>query len=135
MLHVFVEKYFEKRDDVTVITNYDSRVYTQYGKNMFMFTHGDLISLPKLKNNLHKYYLVEPKVQQFNLNSIDNYYSFSGHIHTDSFEDMGGVKHFVIPSIAPPDTWHKEKGYVGNRLESSLYLFDKKLGRKAIFYS
>jgi hypothetical protein len=135
MLHVFVEKYFEDREDVTVVRNPDSRIYEVYGRNMFMFTHGDHTTLPKLKKDIHKFCLVEPKQQKFNLNKVDNFYSFSGHIHTDSFEDMGGVKHFVIPSIAPPDNWHKEKGYVGNRLESSLYLFDKKHGRIAIFYS
>jgi len=134
-LHLFLKLLFQNRQDIFVIDNIAPRVYTQYGKNAFMFTHGDSMSQPKLKRSAHKFFMAEAQAQGIKIHQVTQNIMFSGHIHTDSYEDLGAVKHFIIPSLAPPDQWHTDKGYVGNRQEASLYIFDKKGGRKAVLYA
>ena len=53
----------------------------------------------------------------------------------DAFEDLGGVKHFIIPSLSGTDDWHRRMGFVGTKKESAVYIVDKKDGRKAVHYT
>jgi len=133
MMAVFLLKLYADRKDVNVVRNYDPRVYQQYGKNCFCFTHGDGMSLPKLKRDAHKFFMHEAGTQ--GIKDAVHYALFSGHLHFDHYEDLGVVKHFIIPSLSASDSWHKESGYVGSKEEASLYVFDKHLGRKVVLYS
>jgi hypothetical protein len=135
MLHVLLKKVYAKRKDVEVLNCYDPRVYLTYGRNAFMFTHGDGMSMNKLKRDAHKFFLAEAEEQGVKISQAEHFAMFSGHVHHDNFEDLGVVKHFIIPSLSPSDSWHKEAGFVGSRREASIYLFDKNEGRRAIFYS
>jgi hypothetical protein len=135
MLHVFLQKLYEKSDRVTVVRNYEPRVYQQYGSNALCFTHGDSMSQPKLKKSTHKFFMDEAPRQGIKMNAVRHFALFSGHGHVDQYEDLGVVKHFVIPSLAPSDSWHKEQGYVGSKKEASIYLFHRTEGRKAVIYS
>jgi transposase len=135
MLHMLLKKVYAGNDRVKVINCYDPRVYLGYGKNAFMFTHGDSMSMNKLKRDAHKFFMAEAENQGLKMSRAEHFAMFSGHVHHDNFEDLGVVKHFIIPSLSPSDSWHKEAGFVGNRKEASIYLFDKEIGRRAIFYS
>lgn len=93
------------------------------------------MSLAKLKKGAHMRYLAEAKEQGVKTNQVKHIAMFSGHLHYDHYEDLGVIKHFIIPSLSPSDSWHKENGYVGSKEEASIYIFDKKEGRKLVIYS
>lgn len=135
MLRVLLSKYYERHKHVTVIDCAHPRTYLKYGRNAFMFTHGDDIPGPKLRNNAHKFFMAEAETQGVSLSGSKHFSMFTGHIHTDQYADLGVVKHFIIPSLSGEDRWHRESGYVGSAKESSLYLFDKNNGRRQIIYS
>lgn len=136
MLAVFMDLFYKKNDRVTVVNKNVPRVYMKYGSTVIGIGHGDDISLSKLRNNLHKFIMVEAGRQGVDIDmKIDNCLFFTGHIHTDSFVDLGGVKHFTIPSLSAEDDWHTASGYVGNKQEASIYLIGKKSGRFGIYYA
>lgn len=135
MLHSFFMLWFEDRKDVTVVDNTDPVVFQQYGKNAIGFTHGDGMSLTKQKRDAHKTFLYYARRQGIKDGQIIHRALFTGHLHFDSYEDLGEIKHFIIPSLSAADSWHKKSGYVGSKEEASLYLFDKEDGRKVVLYS
>ena len=135
MLGVLLATLYEKRKRISVHRSHYSRQWFQYGKTCIGFAHGDDITLNKLKGSLHKFVLVEAKECGIDINHCSEFLFFTGHLHFDSFEDLGGVKHFIIPSLSGSDQWHRNFGFIGSKKESSLYIVDKKEGRKAIYYS
>ena len=135
MMHTFLQIYFKNSKDVTVVKNHAPRVYQQYGKNAFMFQHGKSPSTPKFRREVQKYFLVEAKEQGINLNYVKHLNAFTGDLHHDSFVDLGGVKHFIIPSLTPADSWHQTEGFVGSAQEASLYIFGRNTGREDVLYS
>ena len=135
MMHHFLMKFYEGRKGITVVKNHAPRVYQKYGKNAFIFQHGKSPGTAKFQREAHKYFLAEAKSQGINLHTAEHLSAFTGDLHHDSYKDLGGVKHFIIPSLAPADSWHDKEGFIGSREEASLYLFDKNKGRKAVLYS
>jgi len=135
MLGVLLKTVYRDRKDITVHRSHYPRQYFRYGNTCIGIAHGDDISLSKLKGSLHKFIMVEAKEFGVDIHQCDEFVFFSGHLHFDSFEDLGGVKHFIIPSLSGTDGWHRKSGYIGSKKESALYIIDKKTGRKAIYYS
>ena len=135
LLGVLLATLYEEKERVTVNRSHWPRHYFRYGNTCMGFAHGDGISLPKLKRSLHQFILVEAKEYGVDISSCTEFLFFTGHVHYDSFEDLGGVKHFVIPSLSGTDEWHRSSGYVGSKKESAIYIVDKVFGRRAIYYS
>jgi len=135
MLGVLLATVYKDRKGISVNRSHYPRQYFQYGTNCLGFAHGDDISLVKLKRSLHRFIMSEAGEFKVNLNVCKEFLFFSGHLHFDSFEDLGGVKHFIIPSLSGTDSWHRRSGYVGVKKESALYIVDKKTGRRAVYYS
>jgi len=135
MLSVLLSTMFAKHDRVNVSRSHYPRQYFQYGDSCIGFAHGSDQSLNKLKVSLHKFVLMEAGEFGVNTNKCGNYLFFTGHLHYDAFEDLGGVKHFIIPSMSGTDDWHRAAGFVGSRKESAIYLVNKKGGRFAVHYT
>jgi hypothetical protein len=135
MLYIFLRHLYKNRPDIQVAENYLSRTYLKYGNNGMGFAHGDDMSLAKWKRNAHKLFLVEAREQKVNLNTARNLYLFLQHLHTDMYEDLGGIRQYVLPAPPPPDDWHAGKGYVGNYTGMSLHILDKKAGIQGVLYS
>lgn len=134
-LHILFSFMYKDRKDVKVLDNHDPLVWVQYHRNALGFQHGDGMSLTRQMKDAHKHFLYYARRQGIKDGDVDHRAIFSGHWHFDQYADLGELKHFVIPSLAPPDAWHKEKGYVGTREEASIYLFERKKGRQVVLYS
>jgi len=135
MLQFAIKAYFRTNDRVTVHTSQHPRIYLTFGKNLFVFDHGDDKALAKYRNNMHKLVLVEAREAGIDLNKAEHITFYSGHLHTEMTADLGGIVHCVIPSLTPPDRWHRIGLYVGNRAESSMYIIDIERGRMGVVYS
>ena len=135
MLGVLLKTVYKDSKRTNVHRSHWPRQYFRYGNTCIGIAHGDNISPAKLRGSLHQFILVEAKEFGVDINQCTEFVVFTGHVHHDSFVDLGGVKHFIIPSLSGTDEWHRASGYVGAKKESSLYIIDKKSGRKAIYYS
>lgn len=135
MLGVLLTTVYRDRDGITINRSHYPRQYFQYGSNCIGFAHGDDVGIRKLKTSLHKFIMAEASEFGVNMHQCKEFLFFSGHLHMDSFEDLGGVKHFIIPSLSGTDDWHRRMGYVGTKKETAVYIVDKKTGRKAVHYT
>lgn len=139
LMGVFIERLYRDRKDVTVKRDLHARIYTSYGKNGLIFTHGTAWSVAKLQNTLHRLIMSEAKIRGIDMNLTERFLAFSGHYHSEEMKDLNGfVRHFVFPSLSATewfdDSWHTTMGYIGREPESSAYLIDKEEGRRAIIY-
>jgi hypothetical protein len=128
-----LEEVFKHHPRVTVHRCYDPRQYATYGANAFLFGHGDAVK--NLKGQLHKMALVEGRQQGVDMNKAVHWHAMTGHLHTDEYADLGGIKHFGMPSLCATDAWHKKSGYIGNAQEMPAYLFHPTRGRRGILYA
>jgi hypothetical protein len=128
-----LEATFANHPRVSVVRCYDSRVYLQYGLQGFGFAHGD--GLKNLRGQLHKLIMVEARGQGVNIGQIMQWHFFTGHLHTDKVEDLGGVILNQMPALCAPDDWHKNSGYVGNVEDMSAYLISPTRGRRGVIYA
>jgi hypothetical protein len=127
--------YFSQNERVNVHAGLHPRVYMRYGKVCHVFDHGDDKSMVKFRANMHLAVLTEAKEQGVNLNAIDEWVFYSGHVHHESSIDLGKVFHYVIPSLAEVDAWERGGMYLGSKKQATIYLADPKKGRKAVLYS
>jgi hypothetical protein len=135
VIAVMLKLFFEQNERVTVTVSQHPRIYKKYGNTCLVFDHGDDKSLVKFRANMHKLALVEAKEHGINPNQIDEYVFFSGHLHHENNLDLGGVFHYLIPSLAGTDKWERSGLFIGAKEQATLYLIDPKKGRKAVFYS
>lgn len=135
MLHILLQHLYKDKENVEVIENHHTRTFIKYGKNGIGFSHGDDMSLAKWKRNAHKLFLVEAREQGINLNVATNFLLFLQHLHTDMYEDLGGVRQYVLPAPPPADSWHNENMFKGNYVGMALHVIDKKEGVKAVIYA
>lgn len=142
MLAEFLRKYYELKNKTTkshkvdVVVRYHERVYIQYGTNCFIFNHMSKMSLNRTKKELHKLIMAEARSQGIDIQKTENFTMFGQHLHHDLQEDLGGlVELIVLMSISHPDDWHSDSGYVGSKLGMTLYVYDKILGKRSVFYS
>ena len=135
VIATMLELFFQSNTRVTVSLSQHPRIYKKYGNTCLVFDHGDEKSLNKFRANMHKLAMVEGKENGINPNTIDEYVFFSGHLHHESNVDLGGVFHYLIPSLASTDKWERGGLYVGAKEQATVYLIDPKSGRKAVLYS
>lgn len=125
-LSLYLESWFRDNDRVSFDNRNTSRKYYVYGRNLIGFCHGknekvnDLPLLmmqeaPKLDGIFHKHFLL-------------------GHFHHESIRDYKGIKVEVMPSLAQPDAWHSEVGFVGGIPSTKSYLYHSERGLEASFY-
>jgi len=124
---------------VETVTNKELRHYVTFGTNLLTFTHGDELPMASGLNRnytLQKFLIHEAKYQlQINSLLFDNFYFFSGHLHKAKTEDADGVYDIIVPSLAKPDYWHHEKGYIASHRKASLYVLSKTEGLISTIYS
>jgi hypothetical protein len=133
-----VNQRYRNVEHVETITNKELRHYITYGTNLLTFTHGDELPMTGLRRNytLQKFLIHEAKYQlQSNSMLFDNFYFFSGHLHKAKTEDAEGVYDIIVPSLAKPDYWHHEKGYIASHRKASLYVLSKTEGLISTIYS
>ena len=61
--------------------------------------------------------------------------SWGGHLHNERVEDLGGIKHHTLTSLAPNDEWHRRSFWIGATLEAQAFVIRRSGGKGAVFYT
>lgn len=104
-LLLYLHAVYEKSDRVTVVNCHHLRVYQEIGSTLMCFTHGDSIKVNKLGP-------VMAKEQRDAWGRAKHHVAFGGHLHHQRIQEIGGIRHYLLPSLASPDAWHAGEGYV-----------------------
>ena len=112
LLGVVLSKIYEKSECVVVDYRRLPRKYIQYGKNMFLFEHGDglkMAEIPQIMANERPEMWCNTKHR----------YAFLGHLHQtknniiNRTQDHIGVEVRHQRALSAKDNWHFKKGYTG----------------------
>ena len=121
-----LEAYFTHNVNVHVNNRAEEpRKVVMYYDNLFAFAHGDKGKLRDLPIMIASRF-----PSQWGLSTTR--YFFTGHLHHQYTQEIQGNQIVVLPSIAPEDTWHKEKGYLSNKIMQT-WIFHRHDGCEAIF--
>lgn len=95
------------RDDARVFVRreFTKRVYLRYGAVGCVFEHGDTTKV----KDLGIIFAVEGSEVW---SATKHHVAFGGHLHHHKVHEIGGVVHYLNPSLAGSDRWHSESGYV-----------------------
>lgn len=122
----FLKAWYRKNEAVVVNNEPTNRKYVEFGKNLILFTHGN-----------------EEKQTELPLLMATEHPSFSkckyrtahlGHLHQHMVKENKGVTVKILPSLCATDSWHKLKGFCGNRRSAMSFLYDPVYGEVANFY-
>lgn len=106
-----------------------SRKYVHWGCNLIGFTHGEGVSNP---NNLPTIMATE-KPEEWAKSTCREWHL--GHEHTEKKFTTRDIqeKHGVVmrwnSALSGGDAWHHWKGFIGNRIATDAYLYDRELGK------
>lgn len=103
-----LECFFNKYDDVEIDNKPAYFKYHSFGQNMIMFTHTD-------KGKKTDYPLMMATEQPLMFGRTKFHEVHGGHLHTDLVAERHGVITRRFPALCPPDEWHAENGFVGNK--------------------
>ena len=104
-LLLYLRAAYEHSDRVTVSADHALRNYQEIGNTLACFTHGDTCKPEKLG-------AVMSKERREMWGRSRHHVAFGGHLHHQRVREVGGVRHFQLPSLAAPDAWHAGAGYV-----------------------
>lgn len=121
-----LDAYYHKDDNVSISNSAKLRKYYVFGKNAFLFTHGDR----EKQNELGMIFAAEePKIWG---NSTYRFCQIGHYHHTKkisylSANEFQGFQVQILPSLSPNDAWHAGKGYMALR-QAKAFLFDPNKG-------
>ena len=97
---------YEHSDRVSVVRDFRQRVYQRIGSNtLACFTHGDGAKVKDLGP-------IMAKEARIDWGETSHHVAFGGHLHHQRIQEIGGIRHYLLPSLAEPDAWHAAHGYV-----------------------
>jgi hypothetical protein len=105
-------------------------IQINYGENTLAFLHGEFLKRP---GDLFKILLAT--ADNTGLPLMRNRLTWGGHLHHERVEDLGGIKHHTLTSLAPNDEWHRRSFWVGATLEAQAFVIRRSGGKGAVFYS
>lgn len=124
--YLFVSAWFKDcKDVVTFFTNQENstmaqRQYRKYGQNLLAFCHGDgakIRNMPVIIANENRQIWGETKHTLL----------VTGHHHFRISQDLFGIQHVQVPSLALDDRYSHNKGYQGEK-GMTMVLVDKEKG-------
>lgn len=135
LMAAWIQRHYAKNKHINVNHTPHPRLYSQYGKNCLIWTHGH--QTRRLKSKIHQIIMGEARLHGIDMNSTEHYLLFTGHDHVGSTSDLNGnVHHNVMPSLSGTDDfWHLGRGYVGRAQESAMYLIDQNEGQRHVIYT
>lgn len=129
MLGEVLEAWFHSNEKVTVNNTAKLRKYFQWGKNSFLYTHGE----KEAHGDLGLIFATEePKLWA----EAKHRFVKLGHLHKQkkleymTTDTKQGFQIEVLPSLSGSDKWHYGKGYLGNK-QAKAYLYDIEDGEVA----
>lgn len=111
-----LDTYFHNVPGVTVDNAPTMRKYVRHGNNLIMITHGD-------KGKKADYPQVMAHEQPVAWGETTNREVHVGHIHQTRVQEFFGVRVRTLPALCPPDAWHSENHYVGNRRAAEAFVW------------
>lgn len=96
---------YEHSSRVEVVNCHHLRTYQEIGSTLMCFTHGDSTKVAKLGP-------VMAKEKRDAWGKAKHHIAFGGHLHHQRVQEVGGIRHYLLPSLAAPDAWHSGQGYV-----------------------
>lgn len=126
MLGEVLEAYYNSNNNVNIDGGQEQTKYYRFGKNLFMYNHGD-----KTKGN-------DLVVRMAIENPIDfsqTKYRFIklGHFHKNIvLDETMGVSIEYMPSLCSSDKWHRDNHYL-SQPKSHATLYDKELGKHSVY--
>lgn len=127
-MYLFASAWFKDSEDVTTFfhepdANLAGRQYRTYGKNLIAFAHGDG---PKIKNMPA---IIANEAREL-WGKTQHTTVLTGHHHFRISQDLFGMQHVQVPSLALDDRWSYSKGFQ-NEKGLSIVLLDKEKGYMA----
>lgn len=116
-----LECYFHKYADVEVDNTPRVRKYHTFGTTLIGYTHGDdgkRVDLPVLMATEASKLFGKSKFREWH----------TGHNHAEITVEKNGIVVRILSALCPPDAWHAENGYVGNRRASQAFQWDSREG-------
>lgn len=104
-LLLYLHAAYEGSNRVEVVRNHQMRVYQSIGSTLACFTHGDTAKVKDLGP-------IMAKERRTDWGKARHHVAFGGHLHHQRIQEIGGIRHYLLPSLASPDAWHSGKGYV-----------------------
>lgn len=127
-LLLYLSAAYEKNDRVEVVKEHTMRVYQQVGQTLVCFTHGDTAKVKDLGTIMS----VERRKEW---GDTRHHIAIGGHLHHQRVQEIGGVRHYLLPSLAGTDAWHAGQGYVGSDSGLMGLLIDQEDGVVATLFS
>lgn len=118
-----IEARFHNEPHVRVDNSLYARKYYDWGRNLWMFTHGEKV---KPRDLPLKMSLEVPKLWA----ACPNREVEIGHLHTNALinvqpiEEISGVLIRRLSSWSPLDFWHEQEGYIGNVRAAEIFAYD-----------
>lgn len=104
-LLMYLYAVYENNNRVTVVRDHRLRVYQRIGSSLCCFTHGDTAKVKDLGP-------IMAKERRQDWGTARHHVAFGGHLHHQRVQEIGGIRHYLLPSLASPDAWHSGAGYV-----------------------
>lgn len=129
MLGEIMDAYYHSNPNVNVNNSAKQRKYYKYGKNGFLYTHGN----EEKHQDLGLIFATEePKLW------ANTEYRFAklGHFHKNkkmnyiSIDEYQGFQVQILPSLSGTDSWHYSKGYQSKK-QAKAFLYDRDNGQIA----
>lgn len=120
-LLLYLAAWYRDTKGVTVHEDFRSRVYTQFGNTLIGFSHGDGTAVKDLGICMAR----EAKQEWA---ETDHHIVFGGHLHHHKVHEVGGITHYMLPSLAGTDRWHHHEGFVTSDPSLVAYMIDWEAG-------
>ncbi|MEC7109017.1 MAG: hypothetical protein VXX11_03290 [Planctomycetota bacterium] len=104
-LLMYLHAVYEGSNRVTVMKDHTLRTYQSIGTTLACFTHGDTAKVKDLGT-------IMSKERRHDWGVARHHVAFGGHLHHQRVQEIGGIRHYLLPSLASPDAWHAGAGYV-----------------------
>lgn len=122
-LLLYLNAWYRTAEEVDVDLQYTPRTYHEYGNNLIAFSHGDG-SHAKPKNLTP---IVATEAREM-WGRTEHHIAFGGHLHHERVQDVGGLTHYLLPSLCGQDRWHSRNGYTTSVPALQGFMVDKEEG-------
>ena len=127
-----IYSWYHNCKEVTVNNDPSPRKYVTYGVNLIGLTHGSAekqADLPLIMASERPELWAKAKHTEWHIGHLHKQKSMNW---VDIDERFGTVVR-ILPSLSGTDSWHHEKGYVGNTRAAQAYVWSKENGYKGHF--
>jgi UDP-2,3-diacylglucosamine pyrophosphatase LpxH len=111
-----IKGFFHNFSNITVNNQNEDRKYSTWGKNLWMFDHGEL------KASQYPLLMATEKPKLWG--EAINREVFCGHLHHIKDEEYPGVLIRFLPSLCRSDAWHQKRGYISKK-RAQLFKYNK----------